>query len=350
MRTRPPLECIALLLQRTAVTRLVRATITSDVMPNCSASTSTKRPLAFRARDLLHSLERLRYPDNSQVATRFHTKLNGMIFIGMLVCSGSAASAEPVCVKRANVLITAFASWANARKNGSEEVAKSILKHYSDSPYVHYSYCLLPVSLEIATKEAVNCFNKTNPKPDMMISLGEGEIGECRIELDTHAHNLRRVYTPKLWRKKVNNPDYHKNLPVSEELDYPVVEMYCSPGAKVAPMKVSYDPGEEVCNQVAYKMSRYLTPKAVPFGFIHVPVPECGLDPHPIAAKLHRMIEAGAKLVLEESQKGIHSSLVRDISTPSDTRKDSCKLELERVLNKQARSDHIRYPPAASAH
>ena len=105
-------------------------------------------------------------------------KLSRVIFIGMLVCSGRAAFAEPVCVKRANILITAFAPWANARKNGSEEVAKSILKNYSDSPYVHYSYCLLPVSLEIAIKEALNCFDRTNPKPDMMISLGEGEIGE----------------------------------------------------------------------------------------------------------------------------------------------------------------------------
>jgi hypothetical protein len=63
-------------------------------------------------------------------------KLSRVIFIGVLVCSGWAASAEPVCVKRANVLITAFASWANVPKNGSEEVAKSILKNYSDSPYV----------------------------------------------------------------------------------------------------------------------------------------------------------------------------------------------------------------------
>ena len=274
-------------------------------------------------------------------------KLSRVIFIGMLVCSGWAAFAEPVCVKRANILITAFAPWANARKNGSEEVAKSILKNYSDSPYVHYSYCLLPVSLEIAIKEALNCFDQTNPKPDMMISLGEGKIGECRIELDTHAHNLRRLYTPKQWTKRVDNPDYDKNLPVSEVLDYPVVEMNCSPGAKVARMTVSNDPGEEVCNQLAYKMSRYLRPKAVPFGFIHVPVPECGLDPHPIAAKLHRMIAAGAKLVLEKNERGRNGSLVREISMPSDARKDSCKLELEKVLDKQAQSNHIRYPPVA---
>jgi hypothetical protein len=94
-------------------------------------------------------------------------------------------------------------------------------------------------------------------------------------------------------------------------------------------------------------MSRYLRPKAVPFGFIHVPVPECGLDPHPIAAKLHRMIAAGAKLVLEKNERGRNGSLVREISTPSDTSKDSCKLELEKVLDKQAQSNHIRYPPVA---
>jgi pyrrolidone-carboxylate peptidase len=280
-----------------------------------------------------------------QFITLLGSTMPVMIFIGILVCSRWAVSAEPVCVKRANVLITAFAPWANAPRNGSEEVAKSILKNNSDSPSVHYSYCLLPVSLENATKEALNCFDQTNPKPDMMISLGEGKIGECRIELDTHAHNLRRLYAPNQWRKKVNNPDYDKNLPVSEVLDYPVIEMYCSPGAKVAPMRVSYDPGEDVCNQVAYKMSRYLAPKAVPFGFIHVPVPECGFDPHPIAAKLHRMIEAGAKLVLERNERGRNGSLVREISTLSDTRKDSCKLELAKVLDKHARSNHRRFMP-----
>ena len=225
---------------------------------------------------------------------RTSLKLAAMSLVAASVFSAHRVEAEQSCLKK-RVMLTAFEPWNGASQNGSEVVASTILRKKLGGDGIEYSLCILPVEYDRASLKAEECFEKMNPKPDVVISLGEGG---CNVEVEVRAHNLDNDSTP-------NNAgvvhQHHVITPGSDPEEYltlPVADMICASRAVIAPVTTpSLSPGYYVCNNTAYHMAEYLNPQQVPFGFIHVPRVHCDTDPEVTAQKIHTMIRAAIRSV-----------------------------------------------------
>jgi pyroglutamyl-peptidase len=213
----------------------------------------------------------------------------------ILIFALAALSAASVAEAKKTVLVTAFEPFGGRKTNGSEAVGKALVALGGEG--IEYKLCVLPVEYDKAAVVARKCFEEMNPKPDMVISTGEGD---CTIRVETRAHNLDD--TPGFPDNAgVVRTDrvVEAGAPPHERLALPAANMVCaaegSPGAKV---RASISPGYYVCNAVAYRLARYFKPKKVAFGFIHLPVAgSCQADPKDSAASLHKMAKEALRVL-----------------------------------------------------
>jgi pyrrolidone-carboxylate peptidase len=72
--------------------------------------------------------------------------------------------------------------------NRSDEVAQYLLAHPELlGEDVAFELCRLPVVYERASLRAMDCFENIAPQPRIVISLGE--YSQCRLGVETQAHN-----------------------------------------------------------------------------------------------------------------------------------------------------------------
>jgi pyrrolidone-carboxylate peptidase len=201
-----------------------------------------------------------------------------------------------VCAEKpVTVMLTAFEPFDGRKANGSWLTAEAMVKLNSANPCLQYEACLLPVEYEKGSQKAIECFERSKPEPTMVIAMGEGG---CNIRLETKAHNLDdSPGFPDNAGKVIANQPIENIAKEEELLTLPVPSMYCAGNVALgAPSAASVSPGYFVCNDVAFRLARYLKPKRVPFGFIHVPVADmCKADPTETAFKIHQMTHAAIR-------------------------------------------------------
>ena len=208
-----------------------------------------------------------------------------MLFPGLSWAQGLS------CRTSKKVMITAFEPFGGHSRNGSAMVAETLVSLNQNQNCIEYDYCLLPVEYENGSSRAIDCFKKMRVKPDLVISMGEGG---CEINLETGAHNVDDTPGfPDNAGKTFNGQVIEKNAAAYELLTLPVADMFCAsdiePKEKAAPIAPSVSPGKYVCNDVAYRLGRYLKPQRIPFGFIHVPPEYCGKNLDDTAGKVNIM-------------------------------------------------------------
>ena len=214
-----------------------------------------------------------------------------VLFVLMLIAFSKPLFAAS-CLHSKKVLITAFEPFGGHDLNGSALVAESLIRQNSDQSCVQYEYCVLPVEYEKGSKRAIECLQRLESKPDLVISMGEGS---CEIGVETMAHNIDD--TPGFADnagKIITGTVIDTKASSNELLTLPVADMFCASRIslvqeKDTPIVASISPGKYVCNDVAYRFGRYLKPKQIPFGFIHVPPVFCGKDARETAEKLNIM-------------------------------------------------------------
>lgn len=177
---------------------------------------------------------------------------------------------------RKKVLITYFEPFDGATVNASEAIAKKVA--LANGLGADVELCRLPVVYDQGSSEAKKCFEKSDPKPEYVISLGEAG---CSVRFETAAHN------------RDSNPDLPDNSgeiraekiievngPTSISMTFPIDEILCGSELNETELKqvtLSATPGGFVCNNTAYSLARYFE-KAAPstrYGFVHIPSHEC---------------------------------------------------------------------------
>lgn len=215
---------------------------------------------------------------------------------------------------RRRVMLTAFEPFGGREQNGSQLVAERLASQHNDAD-VEYVTCIVPVEYDKAAARAKECYEQMNPKPDVVISTGEGG---CDIRVETKAMNYDD--TPRL----ADNAGVERagaaidiNTTPFEFLTLPVQDMVCAvDDVKVGPpVNTSTWAGYYVCNNTAYHMARHLKPQGVPFGFIHLPVPStCEKTSfEDTATVLNQMIRAGVRSM--ELRAGEDGRLACEIPT-----------------------------------
>lgn len=189
------------------------------------------------------------------------------------------------------ILVTAFQPFGGSKVNLSKSVALELKKKLPN-----VEICELPVVYDQAADAAIACFEKLKTKPSLVLGLGEGS---CALRLETSAENLDN--TPKF-------PDNGGNVrtstpimaggPEKVSFSLPTEAMYCSldkeDRAAITPSKSA---GNYVCNNTAYRLSRYFSERQIPYGFIHVPHSKCDeklRDPQKNAELISKMLAAAS--------------------------------------------------------
>ncbi len=198
----------------------------------------------------------------------------------------------PLAEAKRIVMLTGFEPFGGRSTNNSalaiEALAKSGLGARDG---IEYKICILPVEYDKAAKKAQECYEQMNPKPNMVISTGEGD---CTVRLEVRAHNLDSApFFPDNAGVIRDQKKIESSAPEHELLTLPVPDLYCTGIAEMGPpMSASLSPGYFVCNNTAFHMARYLKPKKIPFGFVHVPPAggECRGRPEPVATRLHSLV------------------------------------------------------------
>jgi pyroglutamyl-peptidase len=189
-----------------------------------------------------------------------------MLIIPVVACSTpsheSRGSSEPV------ILLTSFEPFGKRDTNLSHEVAQRIGKR------VKVEICRLPVVYDRAAERAVECYEEMNPKPTLVLSLGEGS---CAVRLETAATNWDNA--PKMADNAGVLRSGSKIVAAGADrigFTLPVQEMYCGiPAGERGRVVASISAGNYVCNNTAYRLARYFRDKPVQFGFVHVPHSDC---------------------------------------------------------------------------
>lgn len=263
--------------------------------------------------------------------------------------------ANAQCDHIRTVMVTGFEPFMGNTVNHSQLAAEALGKSDPNKTCVRFQACILPVEYEKGAAKAVECFEKASPKPDLVMSMGEGD---CSVRIETRGHNLNN--TPGF----ADNAGVVKNNELIDEdgaednlITLPVPAMYCATKAAVGrPTTVSTTPGFYVCNDVAYRLAKYFKGEKIPFGFIHVPSSMCGkTDPLETADKITLMARAAIRqLAVTEtifkekfsencprgSNEMVYSTVKQDMMPLSQLITASCRAE---VLNKlKVKADNFR--------
>lgn len=186
--------------------------------------------------------------------------------------------------KPLTILITSFEPFSGAVKNSTKFVSEIIQQQLGKKKF-NVQTCVLPVVFDKATVIAKNCYEQMNPKPSLVISLGESG---CNIKIETAAQNVD--YNP-------STPDNAGNIRVAQPIlsggpdsvsfDSFVADMYCSLSEKNrSKLEVSNSPGGFVCNNTAYQLGLYFQQMNQLYTFIHIPSHLCENEKsHKIAKK-----------------------------------------------------------------
>jgi pyroglutamyl-peptidase len=191
---------------------------------------------------------------------------------------------------RRRILITAFEPFAGRPTNGSQEVA-ALLPGLSD-PSVEYVTCILPVEYDRASQKAKDCYAEMDPKPDMVISTGEGA---CTVQVETRALNLDNTpLADNAGVLRAGTSIDDRSSPYTF-LSLPAADMVCAierPEQWQRPNASTWA-GFFVCNNTAFHLSRFFSLNETPYGFIHLPRTDCKRETPDTAATLNTMIRAG---------------------------------------------------------
>lgn len=196
------------------------------------------------------------------------------------------------------ILITSFEPFGDRTINGSHEAAKALTAYNTPlAEGVEYVICQLPVEYDLASEKAKQCYEQMDPKPDMVLSLGEGG---CDIRLETRGVNFDNTPSADNGGNVRLEQTIDANGRPYEVFNMPVADMFCATEVEVGPPhRASTDAGYYVCNNTAYNLARHFKPMNVPYGFIHVPVTErCQYStPMSVAEKLNRMTDAALNVI-----------------------------------------------------
>jgi len=219
--------------------------------------------------------------------------LSKMIFrLPLLVLSTSflyAFQAQALTPTKTTVLLTAFEPFKGQSVNNSTIVARMIEKEQSQlGADVKVQVCILPIEYDDAAKAAENCYNQMNPKPTIVLSMGEGG---CHLTIETRPLNKTDSELDNFGRT-AGGPLIDPNGPQTMGFDLPLYQMYCALSLSERDyVDISNDMGAYVCDNTAFKLSEFFTKKnqrsyqnavsifekyRVQYGFIHVQPPECG--------------------------------------------------------------------------
>lgn len=206
----------------------------------------------------------------------------------LILASFTSTYASDSCGKIKHVLLTSFEPFDGRADNGSDLAAQFLFRQ--NDPCIVYHSCLLPVVYERSAQAAKTCFEQMSPIPDAVVSLGEAQ---CDLRVETKAHNLNDV--PGF---PDNDHQVREGQPIEIDskgdvlFSFPTASLYCGSHVPVGPAtRPSVTPGFFVCNDLAYRLARFLKPRQVPFTFIHVPTTSCpGICPEDTAQKIHEMI------------------------------------------------------------
>lgn len=179
-------------------------------------------------------------------------------------------------VEAKRVMVTAFEPFAGAAVNRSQDAAQRI-KSQLNQQGIEVDICTVPVVYDLGSQIAKKCFQDLSPKPDLVLSLGEGG---CQVQMETAAHN--RDSTP-------GYPDNAGQIRVEQKIDLEsdqslafgsfVSDMYCSLNASQREeVVISESPGGFVCNNTAFLLGHYFKKIKIPYSFIHVPANGCSED------------------------------------------------------------------------
>jgi pyrrolidone-carboxylate peptidase len=258
--------------------------------------------------------------------------LKHLLLLGLILTNSAIAR---------RVMITTFDPFGGSPANGSQQAAEALLANHQRENGIEYIVCNLPVVYDDAAARARRCYEEADPKPDMVISTGEGH---CQIALETRGLNLDNTgfLADNAGQLRANRPIDVNTTPF-EIFTLPIEDMFCvddntkiRAAGEVTP---SISAGYFVCNNTSYHLNRYFRQREVPYGFIHVPNSRCGTPPAQTADVLHRMIRAGIHRL--EAQAGpdgrlpcqIHlQTLQDDLGTPMDIARRLCAQEFRRRI------------------
>ena len=208
-----------------------------------------------------------------------------------------------------HILVTAFEPFNGSKENGSKIVARELLllndtdiktdvaasANLSEkkASRIIYHTCILPVTYDKAFEKAKECFLNLNPKPDLVVSSGEGS---CDFRLEIRAHNLDDMWLKDEDGVVRRGHTVEENAPENEQLTFPVADMFCATKFPIAPrLSTSLSPGHYVCNNTAFHMARWLKPQQVPFSFFHLPTSSCDAKPADTAQKFDLAVRAALR-------------------------------------------------------
>ncbi len=167
------------------------------------------------------------------------------------------------------VLISAFEPFDNAKTNPSYEAAKLLPSKIGE---VELTICQLPVVFEEGAAKLKERIDEI--KPDIVIMLGVAG-NRTKITPEVIAINMDDARIPD---NNGNSPKWEKiekNGPDGVFSTLPVKEMTDALEAEGINAEPSFSAGAYVCNDLFYRIMRYIeTGKMnIPSGFIHVPNP-----------------------------------------------------------------------------
>lgn len=196
------------------------------------------------------------------------------------------------------VLITSFEAYGGLKKNSTVAISKTIQKKLAERN-IQVQLCNLPVTYDQAATIAKTCYEQMNPKPDLVISLGQG----CStMVIETLAHNIDNDSAMKdnAGVLRVN----HQIIPGGASpisLSGSLMDMYCAVASEKdrKEIGISQAAGFFVCNNTAYLLGNYFGQNRVRYGFIHVPVNTCVTNGKNIEKKAaNQLVEMIAALPL----------------------------------------------------
>lgn len=192
------------------------------------------------------------------------------------------------------VMLTGFEPFGGRPVNSSAQSIEVLAASgLGERDGIEYKVCILPVEYDKAAKKAQECYEQI--KPNMVISTGEGD---CNVRLELRAHNYDDTpgFADNGGVVRESTP-IERGAPAHELLTLPVPDLYCTGMAEMGPpLSTSISPGYYVCNNTAYHMARFLKPKQIPFGFVHVPVGDaCRVNPGDTANRLHTIVRTSLR-------------------------------------------------------
>lgn len=198
----------------------------------------------------------------------------GIVIISLLFAASIRAYGETT------ILLTAFEPFDGRQVNQSAIVAAKMKEAQSLlGPDVHIEVCILPVVYDQGAKAAERCFLKMKTPPTLVLSLGEDDT--CNVRLETRAENSNT--SPGLPSSAYDDSKIDSFGQRELGFNFPIYRMYCalSPAEREC-VAVSNNMGNYVCNNTAYHLTEYFKDVKksvkVQYGFIHVPSRSCDGD------------------------------------------------------------------------